>query len=651
MTQNSPNRQTIVLSAPQQAAVEYVGTPAIVTAGAGSGKTRTLTEKIRYLITNLHYPPESILAITFTNKAANEIKERLMLATGRPMSDFPWVRTFHSASYMMLKQHCELLGFERPLMIFAESQQKSVLKKVLAELEVDKKHLNPAAALISLAKNSGDPEAFLELNGYKVPKIKDALKLYNEAIRQQNAVDFDDILLLARDLLRDHPEVCESYQRRFRYILIDEFQDTAPIQAELVDLLVSDGNLTVVGDDYQAIYQFRGATPSIFVNFPDRYKNAQIFRLEQNYRSTQQIVRTADVLIANNAARLPKTCYSEREGQPVLIRGFRGEEEEAFWVAQAVERYRAERVPLERIAVLYRAKHLSRVFEAALRAANIPYAMMGGRGFFERREVRDVLSYLICSVNLRDDASFERILNVPKRGIGAGAVSKLQALRGTGYSLQEIARRPEGEGAVSRKAAPKLRELLGILAEIRKLTPEAAVRRVIEATGYEEYMRSFCDGDKDFAARSDNLEELAYAASKRDNIVDFLEECALLKEDTDDSEEDDQTGVRLSTIHAAKGLEYRVVFVVAAEDGVMPHHRAINAPGGGVSEEGVEEERRLFYVAMTRAADLLHISWSALRRREMQRPSRFLHELPTDYLRLQGIPYNEGRVESFSWGA
>ncbi|MEN6483800.1 MAG: ATP-dependent helicase [Syntrophobacteraceae bacterium] len=618
------------LSPSQQAAVCYVSSPTIVTAGAGSGKTRTLTSKIAYLVKQLGYDPAKILAITFTNKAASEMKQRLEIATGKPMDQFPWVRTFHSACFRILKDHCELLGYRKPLLIHDDSQQRTHMKKVLGELDLDQKYLYAAIGMVSYAKNSGDPQKYVSQNG-KLPRKLEIYRLYNEMLAQNNSVDFDDILLLTRDLLGRFPDIRKQYQEAFDYILIDEFQDSNDIQNQIVDLLVRNGNLTVVGDDYQSIYGFRGADPFHFINFPEKYEGAKIFRLEQNYRSTSQIVTASDALIANNSRRIEKTCFSDRDGERILFRELPDEDAEAKWVAERCWQYvNYKKIPIEQIAILYRTKFTSLPFERALRAAHIPYTMVGAQGFFLRREVQDINSYLICAVNPVDDISFERIINVPRRGIGPGAMNKIFGCRSREMSLQDACRKAIEARIIPKKSAAQIGNLLDFLASISREKPDAAIHRVVEEMNYADYLESFSESGEDLEARLENIKQMIYDASHKRSIPDYLEDAALIRDDQDQSEK--KSGMRLSTIHAAKGLEFKVVFVVALEEGILPHQRSYNMDTDLENDRGIEEERRLMYVAMTRASDHLHLTCSSRRRGEMMVPSRFLDEIPGSLL-------------------
>lgn len=618
------------LSPAQQSAVSYVSTPTLVTAGAGSGKTKTLTSKIAFLVNQLGFEPGKILAITFTNKAADEMKGRLVKITRRPVEDFPWVRTFHSACFRILKTHCDLLGYRKPLIIHADYQQKAHLKKALAELGLDKKYLYAAASMISKAKNSAHPHNHLVSFG-RVPRKKELYLRYNELLEQSNSVDFDDILLLTRDLLTKFPEIKRQYQQAFDYILVDEFQDSNAIQNEIIDQLIKNGNLTVVGDDYQSIYKFRGADPAHFINFPEVYRDAQIFKLEKNYRSTAQIVAAADAVIAHNAQRIAKQCFSDRDGELVQVEKFPDEQTEATWVSNKCWDYlNYQKIPADQIAILYRTKFTSLAFERALRSGRIPYAMVGAQGFFQRREVQDINAYLISAVNPQDDVSFERIINVPKRGIGPAAINKILAAKQGDMPLQEACRQAVGKSALPKKSNIALAQLLEFLTSLHDAGPDHAIRRVMTEMEYEEYLRSFSEDRDDYISRKENIEQMVFTASQKETIADYLEDAALIRDDQDN--EESLIGIRLSTIHAAKGLEFKVVFVVTLEEGILPHHRSFDMEAEEENDEGIQEERRLMYVAMTRASDHLHLTWSMTRRGEMTKPSRFLREIPKNLL-------------------
>ena len=453
-------------------------------------------------------------------------------------------------------------------------------------------------------------------------------------LERSNAVDFDDILLLTRDLLSRFPEIRKRYQEGFDYILIDEFQDTNNIQNEIVDLLLRNGNLTVVGDDYQSIYKFRGAEPLHFINFPQKYDHAKVFKLEENFRSTAQIVAASDVLIAKNMQRMKKTCFSSRQGELIQVDSFVDEEEEARWVAGKCREYASyEQIPLERIAVLYRTKFTSLSFERALRSARVPYSMSGAQGFFQRREIQDIHAYLLSAVNPKDEIAFERILNVPRRGMGPAALKKVLLCKEREMSLPEACRKTVQQRALPPKTAAAVEALLRFLESLKLEKPDAAIERVIREMHYDDHLMALAENIEDFESRHENIKQMIYDASRKESITEYLEDAALLREDQDLS--DTKAGVRLSTIHAAKGLEFKVVFIVALEQGILPHSRSLKAEDEEAADqdEGLEEERRLMYVAMTRASDRLHLTLALNRRGQPAEPSRFLEEIPEQYLR------------------
>jgi len=393
----------IDLSLEQKEAVEYIG-PALVVAGAGSGKTRTLTAKIAYLIDN-GYLPESILAITFTNKAAGEMKSRLVELTGLSADQFPWVRTYHSACFKILKQHCHVLGYQTPLQIYSDYQQQKIVKEILVKFNIDKKYLYPIRSHLSSAKNSGDPGSYFDAQRRRAyVNLPEIYSLYEKELFSKNAVDFDNILLMARNLLRDHPEVQKQYQSLFSYLLVDEYQDSNNLQEELTRLLIGNGNLFCVGDDWQAIYGFRGSNVDHFIQFAENYDGAKIFRLEQNYRSSEEIVHTANELIRFNKNRVEKECYSQKDGGLIEVHDFYSDDEEAGWVARKIEWLNSDGIRYEDMAVLYRTKFCSLSFEKAFRSMGIPYKMLGSKGFFERKEILDITCYLTAAI-FRDIAA------------------------------------------------------------------------------------------------------------------------------------------------------------------------------------------------------------------------------------------------------
>jgi DNA helicase-2/ATP-dependent DNA helicase PcrA len=611
------------LTRQQKEAVEHMGTPALVVAGAGSGKTRTLTAKISHLIDN-GFEPERILAITFTNKAADEMKSRLMRLTGLPPYRFPWVRTYHSACLQILKKYYHLLGFSSTPQIYQPHQQEKIIKDILLQQNYDKKHTRSVLYQISLAKNSAHPLNYFQGNptvAYSI-QLADIYDRYEAELKQRNAVDFDNILLLTRDLLRDHALVRDSYRNQFTFVLVDEYQDTNDLQEELTSLLSSKGNLFCVGDDWQAIYSFRGSNVNHFLAFQRNYPGAKLFRLEQNFRSADEIVQVANQVIQLNEHRVDKKCFSTKRGGVVEVYNFYNENEEAQWVASKVNTLHSQGISYDVMAVLYRTKFCSLSFEQTFRARGIPYQMMGGKGFFERKEIMDLVAYLSVAQFEKDDVSFERIINTPKRGIGAGTIKKISAARTGQMSLLEATRRAIHEKILSPKLYTALKELVEIIDDIKNLKPDQAILEVLQRTGYMEYLESYAKGNQsDITSRIENIEQLSYSASQKDNLIEFLEEAALIKEDKEDEDNDTPHGVKLSTIHAAKGLEYCVVFVIGCEEQLFPHWKSLQTTAE------LEEERRLMYVSMTRAEQYLFLSSADYRRGQYNPPSRFLSEI------------------------
>jgi DNA helicase-2/ATP-dependent DNA helicase PcrA len=608
------------LSPQQQAAVEHTGSPALVVAGAGSGKTRTLTAKFARLVAE-GMPPERILAITFTNKAADEMKGRLIRMTGMGLQRFPWVRTYHSACFQIFKEYGHLLGYQAPVQVFTAYHQLKTVKEVLLALNFEKKQAMGVLGQISNAKNSGRPEAYFDQHPrHNSIRLMDVYERYEAVLKAANAVDFDNILLFTRNLLRDHKDVRQRYQTRFEYILCDEYQDTNDLNEEITALLLQKGNLFAVGDDWQSIYSFRMSNVSHFLSFSKKYKGAKIFRLEQNYRSADEIVQLGNRVIGLNENRMEKVCFSEKQGGVVETHEFFNDQEEARWVADKIHSLARMQIPLEKMAVLYRTKFCSLPFEQAFRRDQIPYRMMGGKGFFDRVEILDLNCYITAAVFSKDDAAFERVLNTPKRGIGPATVKKIGGMRTGEMSLQDAARKAVAERLLTPKLYKNLGELLNLLDEIRDLSPEEAIARTIDRTGYMDHLEKYTRSNSmDLTVRQENIEQLLYAASRKETIVEYLEEAALIREDKDDQEE--SAGVNLTTVHGAKGLEFHTVFVVGCEENLFPHWRSMDR------DADLEEERRLMYVAVTRAERCLFITSASFRKGQFNARSRFLDEI------------------------
>lgn len=612
------------LSEQQQMAVNHSGSPALVVAGAGSGKTRTLTAKIMHLI-NEGFAPERILAITFTNKAAQEMKSRLYKLTGLGYAKFPWVRTYHSACLMIFKTHGHVLGYRSPIQICSIYQQKKIVTEILVNNNFEKKHAGNLISVISRAKNSGNPDRYFDEHPRMgMIRVLDLFKEYEKRLFEGNLVDFDNILLKTRDILRDYQEIQDRYKKQFTHILVDEYQDTNNLQDELTRLFLGDhGNLFCVGDDWQAVYGFRGSNVNHFLQFSNRYENSKIFRLEQNYRSADEIVQAANGLIDFNADKMDKKCFSKKRGGVVEIHEFFSENEEAEWVAKRLNALhcKGEGIDLDKIAVVYRTKFCSLAFEKIFRFFKIPYRLMGAQGFFERKEILDLNSYLSAAQFPNDDVSFDRILNTPKRGIGPAMVKKIGAIKEEGMSLQQAAAKMVSERVLSPKIHEKLSALLDLLESLWDLSPSQAMERVIDGTDYYTYLRTTVKTEAEFISKKENLEQLIHTAKEKSTILDYLEEAALIREDTKD-EDDDEEGVALLTIHSAKGLEFDSVFVVGCEEKLFPHWRSIDA-----GAQAIQEERRLMYVAMTRAERFLYLSHSSYRKGQFAVKSRFIDQI------------------------
>jgi DNA helicase-2/ATP-dependent DNA helicase PcrA len=620
------------LSREQASAVEYLDSPALICAGAGAGKTSTIVAKFEYLLEK-GCDPGRILCITFTNKAANELKDRLTRSTGRRGGDFPWVRTFHSSMLQILKAHAPLIGFSNPISIYDSSDQLGLIKNILENsFDMDGKYSKAIRAHIGRAKNSEVPEAYIH-SVKEFRKLDLIFEHYNERLKESNAMDFDDILVHAHRLLRRDPQVRTLYQKLFQYILLDEHQDSNSIQNAIVKLLVNKGNITVVGDFSQSIYGFRGADPSYFARFPSEYEGTKVFLLEQNFRSTAPIVELGNEIIGFNCEEIKKQCFSTRPGEPPSLRGFENSYLEARWVAERCRAYRRDGLVLDQMAVLFRTTFISRIIEKAFNEVGVAYKLVGGVSFFERREIKDLTSYLACAVNPKDDVAFERILNAPKRGIGKKTIQKIRDINMPGASLVEKSPIAIQKKTGLQKVSGGIGMVLFILDRIKNMPPGEALREVIEITQYEKYLESWAGEGEDSSriSRQENINELLSIAEGKQSIEEFLEDCSL-RSDEDSEDESQDRGVRLSTIHSAKGLEFHTVFLVGCERNVMPHWRSVDEDMGKTNGPNIEEERRLFYVACTRAGRNLHISYAGTRQNKPAGISPFLEELSDELL-------------------
>ena len=641
------------LNSTQLDAVTHTEGPLLILAGAGSGKTRVLTHRIAYILEQGLAGPEGILAITFTNKAAQEMKERVGLLVG-PDSRKMWVSTFHAFCARILRVHAEKLGYKREFTIYDGADQARLVKRCIIELDKDPKRFNPRsfAAQISAAKNrllSAD-DFIRNSEGYIAENVAEVYELYQRRLYENNAMDFDDLLMQTVALLEVFPEVRERYQTRFKYISVDEYQDTNHAQYRLVNILVAaHRNLCVVGDDDQSVYSWRGADIRNILDFERDYPEAGVIKLEQNYRSTQTILNAANAVVANNASRKAKELWtSGDEGGRIRIFTASDEYAEARFVVSEMQRLMDSGASPRDIAAFYRTNAQSRALEDVLVREGVQYQVVGGVKFYERAEIRDAMAYLSVVSNPADSGSLERIINVPKRGLGATSVARLQEHAGReGISLYDALAEAERAGlsGKARKSCEEVRELFeGWRVAAREVPPPEIIRAVLEESGYRREL----EAEKTIEAESrlENLEELINAAGEYERVEPeptldgFLQEQALY------SEADKTVGegsVTLMTLHNAKGLEYRHVFVVGMEEGTFPHARSLD-------EQNLEEERRLCYVGITRARETLTLSYAKLRsnwgEREYQMPSRFLSEIPEEF-KEGSIPNSGGG----GWGA
>ncbi len=629
------------LNAQQLDAVRATDGPVLILAGAGSGKTRVITYRIAHLIEDQRVRPESILAVTFTNKAAGQMRDRVNALLRGLRSANPLIATFHSFCVRVLRRHIAAIGYTNDFTIYDDSDQLTLLKSCLKELDVDEKLVAPRAALskISHAKNHGisPPGAYQQAYDPKSEKIAVAFELYEKRLKQANALDFDDLLLKTVLLLDQHPTIRELLNRQYRYLMVDEYQDTNRAQYQLIRQLTElHQNLCVVGDEDQSIYGWRGADIQNILSFEKDYPTAKVIKLEQNYRSTKNILDAAGALVANNEARKGKTLWTERVGgEPVAIYEAPDAEAEALFVAEQILDHQ-RRHSGDSVAVLYRTNFQSRLFEEACRRNGIKYGVVGGFSFYERAEIKDLLCYLKLCLNPNDSVSLLRVINTPPRGIGKTSLDGLELeTRQQGLSLWEaVSRTLEQRALPSRtlKAFAEFRSLMEeLIAKSGKLAVSDLVRTAIERSGYSQWLRE--EGTEEALTRLDNLQELAGAAldgqERGETLRDFLDHAALVS-DTDDY--DERARVTLMTLHSAKGLEFPVVFVVGLEEGLFPHSRSM------LSQNDVEEERRICYVGMTRAEKRLLLTRAKFRRflggesLSQTEPSRFLYEIPSDLL-------------------
>jgi DNA helicase II / ATP-dependent DNA helicase PcrA len=658
------------LTESQAESVLHRGGPLLIVAGAGSGKTRVLTRRIAHLIASGDAAPWQILAITFTNKAADEMRSRVAELVG-PRAARMWVSTFHSACVRILRAHGDRLGYKGSFTIYDDADSKRLIEIVCRELDIDTKKMSPRSILgqISQAKSKQQgPEQYrASVLTIFDRRVADVFDRYQARMVAANAMDFDDLLLNTVVLFEQHKDILTHYQERFTHILIDEYQDTNAVQNALAVLLAGEHrNIVVVGDSDQSVYRFRGADISNILDFEQAFPDARSITLDQNFRSTQTILDAANAVITNNVSRKPKTLWTER-GEGAQIVRYRAEDEydEGAWVAHEVNRlHREEGLAWGDVAVFYRTNAQSRALEEAMVRAEVPYKVVGGTRFYDRREVKDVMAYLRVLVNPDDEVSWRRVVNVPKRGVGDTSVAKLSGWSGSqGLSFGEAVARAD-EAGVTGRAANALIALADLLDDLRSrmatpelvdergdaiapeglegtaadsepvapglLGPGELVSSVVEVTGYRNELLS--EGTIEALGRVENIDELVGVAGEYRTLPEFLEAASLVADS--DQLDGDGTRVSLMTMHIAKGLEFPAVFLVGLEDGIFPHLRALGDP------VELEEERRLCYVGITRAERHLYLShaWSRtlFGSPSSNIPSRFLNEIPTELIRDVG---------------
>ncbi|MDQ6697088.1 MAG: DNA helicase PcrA [Actinomycetota bacterium] len=635
----------------QREAVTHTGGPLLIVAGAGSGKTRVLTHRIAYLIEHEGISPFEVLAITFTNKAAGEMKHRVGALVG-PVAQKMWVSTFHAACVRMLRRDAARLGYPSSFTIYDQADAVRLTGYVLRDLDVDTKRFPPRSvhATISAAKNENiGVEAYAERAKVSFERrIADVYREYQSRLLKAGAMDFDDLLLMAVRLLRDNPEVLAYYRRRFRHVLVDEYQDTNAVQNELVVMLGSEHrNVCVVGDGDQSVYAFRGADIRNILEFENAFPDATVIVLEQNYRSTQTILDAANAVIANNLGRKPKELWTDEGDGHAIIRYHADDEtDEAQWVAHEIAKlHDAGDHRWGDAAVFYRTNAQSRVLEEYLMRAGIPYKVIGGTRFYDRREIKDALAYMRAVMNPADEVSVKRVLNVPKRGIGDSTVGRLDAWAASrALTFSEALHRADDAG-VSGRAVKGIEAFVSLIEGVTDVVadgPGPLLQALLDRSGYVAELQA--EHSIEAEGRLENLAELVGAANDVESVDEFLEQVSLVA-DTDELTDDDSS-VLLMSLHAAKGLEFPSVFVIGMEDGVFPHLRSLTEP------DQLEEERRLAYVGITRARQRLFLShaWSRMLFGSTQYnpPSRFLDEIPERL--VEQIEGSRRASRAGSWG-
>ena len=655
----------------QKEAVTTIEGPVLVIAGPGSGKTRVLTHRVVYAIVEKNIPKESILAVTFTNKAAKEMKNRIVSLLGSMnalgsdkkafhkavnsystsfATDFPTISTFHSLCVKILRDEAEHIGYKRDFVIFDSDDQKSLIKKIMKELQIDTESFNPRTILaeISNAKNElQNPQVYEEMiDGYKEETVSKIYNIYQTRLKDNNSMDFDDLIMQTSILFFTNPKVLEKYQDKFKYIMVDEYQDTNHAQYKLVNLLSKKHkNIFVVGDDWQSIYKWRGADIKNILEFEKSYAGAKTILLEQNYRSTQKILDASYSIIAKNVNRKEKSLWSKKEsGFPITVYEAANEKGEAeFIISEIAKANTKDNLRLNEIAILYRTNAQSRSIEEAFLQYSVPYRIVGGIKFYMRKEIKDIIAYFRLIQNPTDLMSFERVVNTPKRGLGKSTYEKIiSESRNQGKGIVEIISN-YNKGDISAKRLESLVGFAKIIENCKEKTKTMKIKEVLEYLltniNYELYIK---DGTDEGESRWENVKELFTAVEKYDDFTAekslnlFLEEVALA---TDlDKVDEKQDAVTLMTLHSAKGLEYDTVFIIGLEEGLLPHAMSLS------DEFEMEEERRLCYVGLTRAKNRAHLVFARVRRifgsTQSNYPSRFISDIPDHLVDMQNQGYS-----------
>ena len=639
------------LNPPQAQAVQHTEGPILILAGAGTGKTNVLTRRIAYLLLTQSAQPYQILAVTFTNKAAKEMAERTEKLVGQSTAGM-WLGTFHRLGVRLLRSHAERVGLRPQFVILDPDDQQRLVTQILKDAGVDTQQFPPRLVtnLFNRYKDHGwtpteVPSDEYATLGNRGPQLYTE---YQTRLRALNAVDFGDLLLLPLHLLTRHPDIAEQYQNQLKYILVDEYQDTNTVQYQwLKALAAKHKNICVVGDDDQSIYSWRGAQVANILRFEHDYPGTEVIRLEQNYRSTGHILAAANAVISNNRQRHGKSLWTDfGDGTPIEVHPQLDDREEARFISDAAWQHTRSGGKYEDIALLVRTAAQTRSIEEGLIRAGLPYTFVGGLKFYERKEIRDALAYMRLIANPTDNLAYQRIVNVPRRGVGETTLATIEAeARTSGESLEGATRNLIQSGQVSGKSGSALGNFVDNLATWRTLaqmdTPDRLAERVLEESGYLQMLRDDkTEGSDDAKARLDNLKEMLRAMQDYPDLNSFLDHVALVADA--DTESNGDT-IKLMTIHAAKGLEFNTVFLPGFEEGLFPHQRAINEDG----QKGLEEERRLAYVALTRARRRLVITFAHARRMYGQflpgAPSRFLAEIPQEHIKLaSGAMANRG---------